>query len=71
MKRPTPTSRRLARLRAALRRLHRDEDGATTLEYALLVAVIAIPSATIVFLLLDVLVAYYEMHATLNALPFP
>mgnify|MGYP006268133435 FL=1 len=71
MKRPTSTARRLARLRATLRRLHRDENGATTLEYALLIAVIAIPSATIVFLLLDVLVAYYEMHATLNALPFP
>ena len=59
------------RLRVQLQRLHRDAGGATTLEYALLVAVIALPAAVIIFLLLDLIVAYYERNTTLNGLPFP
>jgi len=61
--------RRLWRRR--LLRLHRATGGATAFEYALLVAVIAIPSAATIFVLLDLLAAHYEMGATLNALPVP
>jgi len=48
-----------------------DESGATTLEWALLIAAIAIPSAWIMNFALNLLVMHYRMLTTLNSLPFP
>lgn len=63
----------LAKLSDRLRRtpMHRDEQGATTLEWALLLAAIALPSYWLMQLALNVLVGHYQMMTTLNALPFP
>lgn len=62
--------------RAARRRLkglpaHRDEAGATTLEWALLLAAIGLPAYWITQLALNVLVGHYNMMTAINALPFP
>ncbi len=67
MDRPTPTTR----LIRSLRKLAHDQQGATTLEWALLLGVIAIPSYYIIQASLSALVAHYQMITTLNALPFP
>lgn len=48
-----------------------DQTGATTLEWALLLAAIALPSWFIIRTALATLVGHYRMMATLNALPFP
>jgi hypothetical protein len=48
-----------------------DEDGATALEWALLVVVIGLPSYFIMRMALDTLTAHYEMVTMLNGLPFP
>ena len=56
---------------AILRDLVCDQAGATTLEWALLLGVIAIPSYYIIQMALNTLVAHYQMITTLNALPFP
>jgi hypothetical protein len=48
-----------------------DESGATTLEWTLLVAGIAIPAWLIMNFALNLLVAHYWMLTTLNALPVP
>lgn len=58
-------------LRWLWRRVALEESGATTLEWTLLLAAIAIPSLAITRLALEVLLAYFEMMSTLNALPFP
>jgi len=50
---------------------HRDRRGATSLEYCLLIAAIGIPTYLIIFMAFDLIVSYYEMSSTLNALPFP
>lgn len=50
---------------------HHDEAGATTLEWALLLAAIALPSYWLMQLALNVLIGHYRMMTTLNALPFP
>ena len=52
-------------------RLLGGEGGATSLEWALLLGAIAIPSYLIITTLLRTLVGYYQMMTTLNALPFP
>lgn len=63
---------RLVSWRALSRkRLGRDDRGATTLEYALLLAAIAIPSYFISMLALDLLIAHYRMMTLLNSLPVP
>ena len=54
-----------------LRALARDQRGATSLEWALLLGAIAIPSYYLIQAGLEALVAHYEMITTLNALPFP
>ena len=59
------------RLKRLLRRLTHDQQGATTLEWALLLGVIAFPSYYIIQAALSALVAHYQMVTTLNALPFP
>jgi Flp pilus assembly pilin Flp len=67
MDRITPTTR-LIRI---LHKLKNDQQGATTLEFALLLGAIAIPSYYIIQTALSALVAHYQMITTLNALPFP
>jgi len=54
-----------------MRKLLHNQHGATTLEWALLLGVIAFPSYYIIQAALSALVAHYQMVATLNALPFP
>lgn len=73
MKRYRPLTRlpRTPRLRRTLRRLARNQHGGTTLEWALLLGVIAIPSYYIIQAALSALVAHYQMITTLNGLPFP
>jgi hypothetical protein len=61
----------LERLRARLIRAAGDEDGATTLEYALLLAAIAIPSYWGIKFALAALVGHYQMMTLINSLPFP
>jgi len=76
------THHRLHRVNLAARRMrarwhrrtrayHRDTRGATTLEWALLLAAIALPSYVIFVMLLETLVAHYRMMVMLNHLPFP
>jgi Flp pilus assembly pilin Flp len=69
MKRPIITLLRVHARR--LRRLLGDRRGATTLEWALLLAAIALPSWFIIRTALATLVGHYRMMAALNALPFP
>ena len=52
-------------------RLRRDARGATTLEWTLLLAAIALPSWYVFNLLLKLLVVHYQMLTLLNSLPFP
>lgn len=49
----------------------RSQDGATSLEWALLIAGIALLSYPIINLALATLIGHYRMITTLNALPFP
>ena len=51
--------------------LHSDEGGATSLEWVLVLAAIALPSYFIILAALDALIAYYQMANTLLALPLP
>lgn len=51
--------------------LWRDEAGATTLEWALLLAAIALPSYWIIKVALQLLTDHYRMMTTINGLPFP
>lgn len=53
------------------KRLAGDNSGATTLEWALLLGAIALPSYFIIRMALETLVEYYRMMTTLNGLPFP
>ncbi len=45
--------------------------GATSLEWALLLGVIALPAWFVLDAALDLLVGHYALMTTLNALPFP
>lgn len=54
-----------------LSRLHQCRQGATTLEWVLLLAAIALPSYLIIEMALATLLAYYQMTVTINGLPFP
>ena len=54
-----------------IRRLHQDAVGATTLEWALLLAAIVLPSYKILNTLLNILTEYYRMVTFINSLPFP
>jgi hypothetical protein len=54
-----------------LKRLWREQVGATTLEYGLLLAAIALPSYVIFRQALLLLVFQYRMIVELNSLPFP
>ena len=48
-----------------------DDQGATTLEWALLLAGVGLPSMYIFTLLLQLLVAHYQLTTTINSLPLP
>lgn len=65
---PLPRKLRLARL---MRRLHRDQRGATALEWTLLLAAIVIPGYAVIRFGVQMLIDHYQMITTLNALPFP
>jgi Flp pilus assembly pilin Flp len=52
-------------------RLLRDEQGATALEWVLLLVTIALPAYFIIRLALTVLTDHYRMMTTINGLPFP
>ncbi|MEM1210786.1 MAG: hypothetical protein AAGI68_00665 [Planctomycetota bacterium] len=69
--RRTTRSRRLRRLSVRLRRLHRNRAGSTSLEFALLLAVITLPGYFIIRLGLETLHGHYRMITELNALPIP
>ena len=58
-------------LRDILRRLWSDEKGQTTIEYALLLAVIGVPACAAFGWLLQILAATYGMVAYLESQPFP
>ncbi len=53
------------------RDLQRDESAATTLEWALLLAAVALPSYWTIKIALGLLTDHYRMMTTINALPFP
>ena len=55
---------------ARLGRLVRDESGATTLEWSLLLAAIALPGYYVIRLALETLVLHYQMMTMINSLPF-
>ena len=61
----------MGRLKNILRRLHADERGQTTVEYAMLLAMIGLPSIAAFGLLLAILTEYYRMVTFLELLPFP
>ena len=48
-----------------------DDQGTTTLEWALLLAGVGLPSMYIFTLLLQLLVAHYQLTTTINSLPLP
>ncbi len=53
-----------------LRRLQGDR-GATTLEFALLLAAVVLPSYVIIRMGLQMVAEHFRLIATLNALPMP
>lgn len=53
------------------RRLRHDEEASMTLEWAMLLAVIGLPSYAIINLALEALVGHYQMMTMVNSLPFP
>ena len=54
-----------------LNRLRRDQRGQTALEWTLLLGAIALPSYFIIRMGVQILIAHYQMVATLNSLPMP
>jgi len=54
-----------------MRKLHRDERGTTTLEWALLLGAIALPAVYLLTMCLSVVIDYYRMMTMLNSLPMP
>jgi len=62
------TRRRAA---VAVARFHRGVQGATMLEWALLLAAVALPSYFIMRIALEALIGHYRMVTTVNGLPFP
>ena len=58
-------------LGGAWARLAGEQSGTTTLEWALLLAALAIPSYVIITMALETLLGHYRMMTVLNGLPFP
>ena len=54
-----------------IRRLLTDETASTMLEWALLLAAIALPSYVAIRLALMSIVGHYQMMSAINSLPFP
>jgi len=54
-----------------VRKLSADEIGQTTIEYALLLAAVALPMMFVFRMLLAILAELYKMTAFLIGLPFP
>ncbi len=64
--------KKLYRLRLALwLRRCKDQQGATMLEWVLLLGFIAIPSFLIIWLGMETLLGHFDMLLTINAMPFP
>jgi Flp pilus assembly pilin Flp len=61
----------MSHLLESLRRLAGDEAGQTTIEWALLIAVVGLPAITVFGWLLAILVENYRMVTFLELLPFP
>jgi len=59
------------RLGDILRRLRSDQQGQTTIEYALLLALVGLPAYGAFALLLKILAETYRMVVFLELLPFP
>ena len=54
-----------------LARIVRDEQGASTLEWVLLLAVVGIPTLLLIMYVLLTLAAHYGLVTTMNQMPFP
>lgn len=61
----------LHRWRRRLSRLRRDDRGATTLEWTLLLAMVVLPAWVIIRYGLLTLAGHYGLVTTLNQMPFP
>ncbi len=59
------------RFRRLVRRVLREERGATMLEWCLLLAFIAIPAWVMIRYGLALLAAHYGLVSTMNQMPFP
>jgi Flp pilus assembly pilin Flp len=57
--------------RSAMGGLLSDEQGAATLEWALLLAAIGVPACYVIGKAMDALVWNYQMMTLINSLPFP
>ena len=68
---PSSASLRLRVARSVARSLHADQRGQTSLEWALLLGAVAIPSLYLIRLLLSILSWQYQMVSFLETLPFP
>jgi len=60
-----------SRIFGLLRRLWSDEQGQTTIEYALLLGFVGLPAYGAFLLLLGILTEMYRMVTFLELLPFP
>ncbi len=63
--------RSLRRCRRAFRRMLHDQRGTTSLEWALLLGAIALPSVYLFTMSLGVVVDYYRMMTQITSLPLP
>ena len=61
----------MSRLVDTLARLSADQTGQTTIEWALLIAVVGLPAITVFGWLLTILAENYRMVTFLELLPFP
>lgn len=70
-KRRGPLAVRRRALRRAMRRLFHDDQGTTSLEWALLLGAVALPSMVILTMCLGIIVDYYRMMTQISSLPLP
>ena len=61
----------LAEISGVLRRLCQDTRGQITIEWALVLAAVALPFYFVFRICLDLLVAHFQMVTFLQGLPFP
>ncbi|MCC6580547.1 MAG: hypothetical protein IT440_08905 [Phycisphaeraceae bacterium] len=66
-----PATGKLRQAGALAGELATDQQGATTLEWALLLGGVGIPMYFAIQLMMNLLMSYYGMMTTLNALPLP